>query len=126
MTKRCSEQVQEALESRMDDIARMHKAGYWTEDDDVPEELREELPGLANYGLCINKVEAETFEDQSKPYIRYQLSWGGPSEEFRLYEDGTLEFWFLDWFDGASVEVLGEDKGIIEEIIEMSEVGFED
>lgn len=59
-------------------------------------------------GLSFDRVEAETFKDQEEPYWRWQLCWGGPSQEFRLFDDGNLEFWHLDWFDGACVIVQDE------------------
>jgi len=59
-------------------------------------------------GLCFDRVEAGTFKDQRAAYWRWQLSWGGPSEEFRLFDNGDLEYWYLDWFDGACVEVTDE------------------
>ena len=55
-------------------------------------------------------VKANTFNDQKIGYFRLQLSWGGPSTEFRIYTDKDLnidhiEYWYLDWFDGASIVV---------------------
>lgn len=55
-------------------------------------------------------VKANTFNDQKVGYYRLQLSWGGPSTEFRVYTDKDLnidhiEYWYLDWFDGASIVV---------------------
>ena len=74
------------------------------------------------YGLSFDYVEPGTFTDQDEGYLRYQISWGGPSEEIRFYvspHNGNqvgeywfnewhlhrAEFWYLDWFDGASVDV---------------------
>jgi len=71
------------------------------------------------YGLDFSLVEANTFNDQPEPYYRYQLSWGGPSEEFRIFEGGRAEYWFMDWFDGASRECTNEP--IIKEIINFFE-----
>jgi len=59
-------------------------------------------------GLCFDRVEAGTFKAQRAGYWRWQLSWGGPSQEFRLFDNGDLEFWHLDWFDGACVQVKDE------------------
>lgn len=55
-------------------------------------------------------VEAGTFTDQTVGYFRLQLSFGGPSTEFRIYTDKQFnidraEYWHLDWFDGAFVIV---------------------
>jgi hypothetical protein len=65
--------------------------------------------------LGFDFVEPFTFgEDQKAGYWRLQISWGGPSSEFRIYVDsndniGAVEYWYMDWFDGAYVEV-GEDS----------------
>ncbi len=60
--------------------------------------------------LCWDYVEPFTFDDQREGYYRLQLSWGGPSDEFRIYTDMSktikeIEYWYMDWFDGACVKV---------------------
>jgi hypothetical protein len=83
------------------------------------EQETEELGSLGDYGLSIDYVTKGTFTDQRKGYFRYQLSWGGPSEEFRYYvQTDKLEFWLLDWFDGAKVTITSKvNKEIIKEIL---------
>lgn len=94
--KTCKERVAEAWEDRREDLEKLFAAeDYETE----------ELGSLYDYGLSIDRVEAGTFSDQRAPYICYLFSWGGPSEELRLFDNGDIEFWFLDWFDGACVDV---------------------
>ena len=83
--------------------------------DDLEQFLAEEFSDLVGYddffdyvnqsGLCFDRVEAGTFEGQRAGYWRWQLSWGGPADEFRLFDDDSLEYWYLDWGDGASVDV---------------------
>ena len=109
--KQCSERVKEAFDSRMADIRTLWEA----ENNET-----EYLGSLYDYGLAIDLVEAGTFKGQREDYVRYQLSWGGPSEEFRIYKNGKVEFWLLDWFDGAPLEVSGEDADIIKQIVELS------
>jgi hypothetical protein len=58
-------------------------------------------------GLCFDYVDNSETDQQS--YHRWQLSWGGPSDEFRLLPDGSLKYWFLDWYDGASRPVQHEE-----------------
>ena len=63
-----------------------------------------------NTCLSWDYVEKETFDDQERGYFRLQLSWGGPGDEFRIYVDydksiDYIEYWYLDWYDGASVRV---------------------
>jgi hypothetical protein len=61
---------------------------------------------FCNSLLCFDHVG-----DHGKDgYYRLQLSWGGPSDEFRVYtnEDAEvqkIEYWYMDWFDGASFEI---------------------
>ena len=61
------------------------------------------------YGLSFDYVPSATFEDQAVGYFRYQLSYGGPAEEFRFYVDPEhnlikAEFWLLDWFTGSCID----------------------
>jgi len=58
--------------------------------------------------LGFDYVEPGTFTDQLEGYWRWQLSWGGPGDEFRIYINPDksvhrIEYWYLDWFDGAKV-----------------------
>ena len=60
--------------------------------------------------LSWDYVEPYTFNDQREGYYRLQLSWGGPSDEFRIYTDidkniSNIEYWYLDWYDGACTNV---------------------
>lgn len=80
--------------------------------EDLGEAVSEELGSFFDYGLCFDLVEAHTFDNQEKEYYRYQLSWGGPSDEIRFFEDGTIEYWFLDWFDGAKKDITKNDWAI--------------
>tara|TARA_Y100001937_G_C6923850_1_gene242959 strand:+ start:148 stop:537 length:390 start_codon:yes stop_codon:yes gene_type:complete len=66
------------------------------------------------YGLDFSYVEPNTFKEQTRGYWRFQLSWGGPSDEIRFYvreqdngptELEKAEYWYMDWFDGASEDV---------------------
>ena len=46
------------------------------------------------------------------------MSWGGPSDEFRIYTDydkniNYIEYWYMDWFDGAEIQVHDEVWGYI-------------
>ena len=97
--KTCKERVKGEWLDRREDLKKLLNA---------PDNETEELGSLNNYGLCIDKVEAGTFEGQRKDYIRYQFSWGGPSDELRIFKNGGMEYWFLDWFDGASLDVTND------------------
>ena len=116
MTKRCTELVFEKFKQRAADIEGIYRYYDLAEAKRSAHVLHNQLSGdwageaLENYGLDFSYVAPHTFSDQPEGYYRYQLSWGGPSDEFRIYVDNMtrpvrVEYWFMDWFDGAKVEV---------------------
>ena len=60
---------------------------------------------LSEFGLGFWYVEPYTYEDQKEGYYKWQLSWGGPGDEIRIYNKDRIEYWYLDWFDGAFIKV---------------------
>ena len=73
-------------------------------------ERQEDLKDPEFDALGFDYVEPHTFTDQIEGFWRWQFSWGGPSDELRAYvnehkEIHRLEYWFLDWGDGAHVQV---------------------
>ena len=78
------------------------------------EYCEDEATSLNEYGLSFDYVAPGTFTDQDEGYWRYQMSWGGPSDEIRFYssDQRTLyraEYWYMDWGDGASVDITKSD-----------------
>ena len=82
---------------------------------------------INEYGLSWDYVEAEC--PTQSGYYRFQLSYGGPSDEFRIYinkdYDGKMPIYhdngfdfdtmkvfyhYADWFDGAIIEVPSDTK----------------
>ena len=86
--------------------------------------LSEDVNGsLYEYGLSFDYCYPEKGEPG---YFRYQLSWGGPSDEFRIYADKRseynwviwkVEYWFLDWFDSAKRVLRGEDEKFMDNLL---------
>ena len=110
--KSCEERVEAHLESRLDDLGKLWEA-YSDGEEDI-----EDLGNIFEYGLCFDYVRAGTFTDQREGFFRYQLSTGGPGDEFRFYTDATLEcfrieYWFLDWFDGACLVLAGDEEEML-------------
>jgi hypothetical protein len=93
----------------------------------------EEECTLYEYGLSFDFVKPNTFDDQPVGYWRYQMSFGGPADEIRYHIDEDevepyvetidgitwverrtrsfkVEYWYLQWWDGASVHLSGDDK----------------
>ena len=97
----CAERVESRMLSRLEDLARMQAWAQYADDPDDYEPKVES--NLYEYGLCFDYVEPGTFDGQRCGYWRYQLSSGGPSDEFRLYGGGRVEYRFHDWYDGAGI-----------------------
>ena len=71
---------------------------------------QEDLKDPEYEALGFDYVEPHTWDNQPEGYWRWQFSWGGPSDELRGYvnehkELHRLEYWYLDWGDGASLLV---------------------
>jgi len=71
---------------------------------------QEDLKDPEYEALGFDYVEPHTWDNQLEGYWRWQFSWGGPSDELRAYvnehdEIHRLEYWYLDWGDGAHVLV---------------------
>ena len=125
----CEQRIDAELESTLDTIRLMWEA-YQNEDEPdhelengmTVEEVHNDIAYYPEYGLGFDYVEPDTFDDQPVGYWRYQLSWGGPSDEFRFYWNGnraySIEYRFMDWWDGAVRTLTGEDFGLLEEIFE--------
>lgn len=80
-----------------------------------------DLGSFSGYGLSFDYVAPGTFENQRRGYWRWQISWGGPSDEFRFYGDlsgaiDRIEYVFLDWFDGCARKLRGKDEELLLEI----------
>tara|TARA_R100001510_G_scaffold55781_1_gene60221 strand:+ start:99 stop:530 length:432 start_codon:yes stop_codon:yes gene_type:complete len=103
----------------------LKKSGYKAADFEDYLEYERLFDYVNQSALCFDFVKAGTFTDQKVGYYRLQLSYGGPSTEFRIYTDKDLnidyvEYWYLDWFDGASIII--NDKLVIEILEEFLEL----
>lgn len=110
MDKTCKERINDEYADRIETIESFFDCiddGYNGQDYDAIDDAVTEFD---EYGLSFDYVEPNTFEDQERGYLRWQLSWGGPSDEFRFFIDEhggitDIEYHFLDWFDGAVIKV---------------------
>jgi len=109
--KSCEERIEERLKSRIADFKRALESaekndGKVIMDDCTYEDL---IEWINSYALA--------YEDHPRYRAKeLELSWGGPQDYFLFFEDGTIEYHFLDWFDGAKRELHGEDKKIMKEV----------
>lgn len=111
----CEKRIEQQLEGRVSDLRTLgerYQCGKEADDD---------LGSLSDYGLSFDYVTPGTFDDQREGYFRYQLSWGGPSDEFRFFVNPDLschriEYRFLDWFDGASRTLTGRERDLLHQL----------
>lgn len=122
MNKTCTERIDYHYRDTMETLRKL-----WAQHCDDPEAYDDDLGNLYEYGLSFDYVAPGTFTDQTEGYFRYQLSWGGPSDEFRIYADRRaeynwsiyrVEYWFLDWSDGAKIVLSGDDLEFMTELLE--------
>lgn len=119
-------QEQPTCQERIDDKWTRRKADLAIFMDDL--DGNENVGPFHEYGLAFDYLPANTFNEQKIGYWRYQLSWGGPADEIRFYGDPEgqiycVEYWFMDWFDGALLYVT--DENVIAWLIEeLKETGI--
>lgn len=116
----CEQRVSKELKERLANLRQL-----WEAEKQGIEEV-EDLGSFNEYGLGFDYVAPETFNDQEEAYFRYQLSWGGPGDEFRFFINPDfsvhrIEYWFLDWGDGASLRLDGDDYNLLDEIFDFFE-----
>ena len=113
---KCKDRINAHYEGRMEDIRKLAEDEF-----NQTEVYADELGSFNEYGLCFDYVEPYSFSDHRAGYYRWQLSTGGPGDEFRFYVDGEktireIEYWFLDWFDGACLPIEGKDFDLLVEL----------
>lgn len=117
-TNTCKNRISDQLKGRIEDLTKL-----WELYKRDPDAYDDDLGNFNEYGLSFDYVSPGTFQRQRRGYFRYQLSWGGPSDEFRFYYDENcnpvkIEYWFLDWFDGAKKTLQGGTFSLLSEIFE--------
>lgn len=108
--KTCEARIDEHLARTVESLETLIE---W-EQGDHDDEGHPDLGKLIEYGLSFDYVGE--LPDDRPGYWRYQLSWGGPSDELRFYcnNEGKLlevEYWFMDHFDGAHRELYHHRDG---------------
>ena len=102
-TEELKDKTIESFKSRHEDLKRFYDTDRTYEEDD----------NIWDYFLCIDIGYDK--------YVRLQISWGGPQEEFRIFKDGHIEYCFLNWFQGYSLDVTDNKiaQWLKDDIIEM-------
>lgn len=126
--KKCAEIVNQKYLDTVNDYQLVDDYFNLDDEEKSKNEKHDDLQSYENLFDYVNQtalgfdfVPVDTFKDQERGYWRLQLSWGGPSDEFRIYineenQIDYIDYHYLDWFDGASVRVKHD---IIHNICEM-------
>jgi len=118
--KTCEQIIDGELKSRIQDL-RLLWASY-KRGEEWCKEVESYLP---EYGLDFSYTAPNTFRDQAEGYCVYLLSCGGPQDEFRFYppvsdyDAWRVEYWYLNWYDGAHRVLLGERRRLLIELLEF-------
>jgi hypothetical protein len=108
--KRCKDLIMDKLDERIKQARRIIAGLDPYDDEDNPEEP-DEIEALDRWALAWDGCTLE-------------LSWGGPQDYFTFArnKDGEIArvfYSFLDWGDGATVELAGEYYETMEELAEV-------
>jgi len=118
-TRSCKARWRSAKCDRIRDLRKLFVAHQQGNED----KYADTLGTFPEYGLGFDYVAPGTFRDQPEGHWRYQISWGGPSDEFRFYAGGCghfephrISYVFLDWFDGYERSLVGSDLGLLRDV----------
>ena len=111
---KCKDLVQSSWESQEEDYKNFKDEGDY-----------ESLYDYVNQtALSFDKVHKNSKENIDRSFYRLHLSWGGPSTEFRAFLNADhdidyIEYWYLDWFDGASINIPRDSKSweVVEDFV---------
>ena len=103
-TETCENRIAGEMASRAADYRR-----YMNEPELYENGEEADLPPFNEYGYGVSYVEPYTWQDQERGYWRLELSGGGPSDDVRFFSRDRVEYWFMDWGDGAHRDITSED-----------------
>lgn len=98
--KRCEERIDSWLDGTRKDMR------LYMSDPEVYDEGNDEIGPFSCYGTDFSFYGDEELE---QCYFEFLMSGGGPSDMIRFHADGTIEYRFHDWYDGAGRDITHED-----------------
>jgi len=96
--KTCQELIQQKLKDRLGKIEEILKS-------DDPTKLNAFVLAYSHDPL----FRAKTLE----------LSTGSSSDGFLFFDNGTIEYYYMDWFDGASRVLCGKEEALLKKLFSM-------
>jgi len=107
--KTCQERIEAELKGRISDFEKALKGDYSFQGEGY--EYEDFIEFINSYALAYE-------DDPHYRGKRLELSWGGPQDYFVFFEDGSITYHFLDWFDGAEVKLYGHNLEVMEAVRE--------
>jgi len=108
--KRCEDVIDGMLNKRIEDFKHALDEDWEYFDDGY--EYEDFIEWINSYALAYD-------DDPHYRAKRLELSWGGPSDYFLFFEDGTIEYHYLDWYDGAKRTLYDDKYKIMKEVYDI-------
>ena len=108
----CQERINQELQNELTTLRIL-----WAQESHGIEST-EKYGSLNEHGLSFDYHPSK---DGEPGYFQYCISTGGPADEFRFFIDPDLvcyriDYWFLDWYDGAHVTLKDDNEKLLLEI----------
>ena len=122
--KTCSELIKEELKERIEDFKQALRSYEENNYEKIVTEDGYEYEDIIDWIVC-NSLGV--YDDNYYRAKRLELSCGGPQDYFLYFPKlDIIEYHYLDWFDGASLVLDGEDFKVMSEIFELLGADEED
>jgi len=107
----CEERIDESLKDRIEELAYALNGQYGEAMGDTTAEFEDFIDFINSYALAWE-------DDPEYRAKRLLLSWGGPSEYFLFFDNGNIEYHYVDWGDSAVRSLSGYDYNIMQQVKE--------
>ena len=122
--KTCSELIKEELKERIEDFKQALRSYEENNYEKIVTEDGYEYEDIIDWIVC-NSLGV--YDDNYYRAKRLELSCGGPQDYFLYFPKlDIIEYHYLDWFDGASLVLDGEDFKVMSEIFKLLGADEED
>jgi len=122
--KRCSELIEDELKRRIEDFKQALSNFKENNYEKIVTENDYEYEDIIDW---VNNYVLGYYDDNYYRAKRLELSCGGPQDYFLYFPKlERIEYHYLDWFDGASLVLDGEDFEIMSEYFKLLGADEED
>ena len=122
--KTCSELIEDELKRRIEDFEQALRSYEENNYEKIVTEDGYEYEGVIDW---INNYALGYYDDNYYRAKRLELSWGGPQDYFLYFPKlDRIEYHYLDWYDGASLVLDGEDFKVMSEIFSLLGINEEE